>query len=278
MSRTLHTRSYGRAGPLVAVLHGGPGAPGTMAPVARALAKRFRVLEPWQRQSGGPPLTVALHVQDLHEVFTSRGVTSRPVLVGHSWGAMLALAYAAAYPDDTGPLVLIGCGTFDVVARAELRRTRNERMDAAARRRFAQFLEGAGTCDQDPAEIYELIRAVDSFDSLPAPDEQDTVEHFDLRGNEETWQDMLRCQQQGVYPQSFRAIRSPVLMMHGIHDPHPGRMIRDSLRPHLPQLEYHEWARCGHEPWSERAVREDFFDLLASWLLQNTELLERDES
>jgi pimeloyl-ACP methyl ester carboxylesterase len=55
-------------------------------------------------------------------------------------------------------------------------------------------------------------------------------------------------------------------MLHGEHDPHPGRMIRASLAPHIPQLEYHEWERCGHYPWLEGAVRRDFFSLLTRWL------------
>src|SRR5712692_10060037 len=41
-------RLYGQSPFTVAVLHGGPGAPGTMAPVARELATEWGVLEPLQ--------------------------------------------------------------------------------------------------------------------------------------------------------------------------------------------------------------------------------------
>ena len=34
----------------------------------------------------------------------------RLLLVGHSWGAMLAMAYAAAHPDRIDRLILIGSG------------------------------------------------------------------------------------------------------------------------------------------------------------------------
>ena len=85
-----------------------------MAPVAREL---HDALEPHQRRSAGEPLTVAIHVADLHDL-----VDEPPTLVGHSWGAMLALCYAAEHPVDR--LVLIGCGTFDETARAELIRSR----------------------------------------------------------------------------------------------------------------------------------------------------------
>jgi pimeloyl-ACP methyl ester carboxylesterase len=44
-------------------------------------------------------------------------------------------------------------------------------------------------------------------------------------------------------------------------------MIRDSLTPYLPQLEYRELARCGHHPWLERHARETFFRIVREWLL-----------
>ena len=92
----IHIRRYGTAGPEVVVLHGGPGAPGHMAPVAKALADSFRVLEPFQRSSGSERLTVAHHIADLHEVVQSSCESAQPALVGSSWGAMLALCYAAS--------------------------------------------------------------------------------------------------------------------------------------------------------------------------------------
>lgn len=49
-------------------------------------------------------------------------------------------------------------------------------------------------------------------------------------------------------------------------DPHPGRLIRDSLMPLLPQLDYRELANCGHYPWLEKAAAEDFYRLVCVWL------------
>ena len=41
-------RIYGRKPYAIAVVHGGPGAPGSIAPVARELSKDMGVLEPLQ--------------------------------------------------------------------------------------------------------------------------------------------------------------------------------------------------------------------------------------
>jgi hypothetical protein len=55
-------------------------------------------------------------------------------------------------------------------------------------------------------------------------------------------------------------------MLHGADDPHPGRMIQASLRRFVPQLEYREFAQCGHRPWAERAARASFLATLRNWL------------
>ena len=100
-------RTHGNVGPSVIVLHGGPGAKGSAGPLAKGLADSFRVIEPWQRESGGEALTVARHVADLHAVVEGCGGDELAV-VGHSWGAMLALAYSAAHPDPR--LFMTRCG------------------------------------------------------------------------------------------------------------------------------------------------------------------------
>jgi pimeloyl-ACP methyl ester carboxylesterase len=68
----------------------------------------------------------------------------------------------------------------------------------------------------------------------------DEIEMADARAYQETWDDTLRLQEKGVYPAAFTSVKVPVLMLHGAADPHPGRMIRDSLQPHVLGLEYYE--------------------------------------
>ena len=207
----LRCRRHGERGPLVVVIHGGPGAAGYMAPVARELSNEFRVIEPLQRGSRDGPLTVARHVEDLRDVLLHEARGERPALVGSSWGAMLALAFAAGHPGLAGARVLIGWGTLDPAARARVK------------------------------------------GSIAA-------------ANEQTWADMLRLQADGTYPAAFSAITSPVLLVHGDYDPHPGPMVRDSLAPHVRSLVYRELPRCGHYPWIERHARDAFYALARQWL------------
>lgn len=260
-------RIHGTAGPLVAVLHGGPGAPGYMAPVARRLATGFRVLEPLQRGAGEVRLTVARHVQDLHDLLTSPQGAPRVPLVGSSWGAMLALAYGATHPERRDPLVLVGCGTFDLDARARMRVLLQERTTDALRKRLEDLEREIPDADERLRRTGDLITPLYEVDPV---DQGMEGEPCDARAHAETWEDMLRVQAAGTYPAAFSAIQAPVIMLHGAFDPHPGGMIRDTLRCHIPHLEYVEWERCGHYPWRERAVSEEFYRVLHAWLTRHT--------
>jgi pimeloyl-ACP methyl ester carboxylesterase len=177
---------------------------------------------------------------------------------------MLALAYAAAHPISIGPLILVGCGTFDVAARAKLQATIAERMNDDVRVQLKRA-EQLGPNECMRARVAAL-QQVYGCDLLASPHEDDEV---DGQAHQETWDDMLRLQAEGKYPAAFAAIKVPVLMIHGAYDPHPGRQTFETLRSFLPQLEYREFDRCGHYPWLERATADPFFSLLREWLPRN---------
>jgi pimeloyl-ACP methyl ester carboxylesterase len=259
----LVVREYGTGIASVITLHGGPAAVGDVAPLARELGKRWHVFEPLQRGSGGPPLTVATHVQDLNDVIRHRCGDHHPVLVGHSWGAMLALAYAADHPTTPAALVLVGCGTFSLAARAAFEARLDARLTPADRASIAHVKLTEADVNRRRAAMGRLMTRVYGYDIEDVADDAAVV---DALAHEETWADMIRLQREGVCPAAFAAIRVPVLMLHGDADPHPGRLISEDLRPHIPQLEYQELPRCGHSPWLERQARQAFFEVLNAWL------------
>jgi len=267
----MRTRTYGKTGPVVIVLHGGPAAVGEAAPVARGLSAQFRAIEPFQRGRGDEPLTVSRHVEDLHELVNSVHNDSRPSIVGESWGAMLALAYASAYPDSTAALVLIGCGTFDKASRTRMNETIESRIDDRLRKRLRSLAdEYPDPRDRLQAE-HTLTEKIYTFDAVAADEQMELTEPFDIRAHTETWNDMLELQEKGTYPAAFSTIKSLALMLHGAYDPHPGKMIYASIKAYMPQLEYHELENCGHSPWKERLARKEFFMVMKNWLLEHAE-------
>ena len=61
-----------------------------------------------------------------HEALREMGV-ERPIVLGHSWGSLVALAYALEFPDEVGGLVL-AAGYYFPQERAESRRSLRRRL------------------------------------------------------------------------------------------------------------------------------------------------------
>lgn len=101
-AQPLYWASWGPAdAPPIVLLHGGPGAHHDyLLPQMLHLAARHRVLTYDQRGGGRSrtddptPIGWQTHVADLAAVLAELPVGPAPVLVGYSWGALLAMAYA----------------------------------------------------------------------------------------------------------------------------------------------------------------------------------------
>ncbi len=90
--------------PVVLLLHATLSSSRQLRPLAHRLAAVARVLAPDRRGSGGSPmatpatLPLARHVADALDVLDAAGVR-RAVVVGHSFGGVVALELAARHPD-----------------------------------------------------------------------------------------------------------------------------------------------------------------------------------
>ena len=106
----LAIRDFGGRGNPVVLLHGGPGVPDYLEPVALLLASKYRVVTFDQRgvgksivRSGG--YTIPNYLSDLEALREHLGVEKLHVF-GHSWGGLLAQLYAVTYPAHVSSLFL----------------------------------------------------------------------------------------------------------------------------------------------------------------------------
>ena len=100
-------------GRTVVLLHGKNFCGATWESVIKALiATGYRVIAPDQvgfcRSAKPAGYQMSFHqlATNTHALLTSLGVT-KPIVMGHSMGGMLAMRYALQYPDDTAALVLV---------------------------------------------------------------------------------------------------------------------------------------------------------------------------
>ncbi len=155
-------RAYGTPPFTIAVIHGGPGAGGEMAPVARALSAHFGVLEPIQTA-----LTLDGQVEELHQALEAHAELPL-VLVGYSWGAWLSWITTARYPALVRKLILVSSGPFEQQYGDLLAETRRQRLSPQENQEFADALNAlsdpaAGEKDAWLARLGALAAKTNNF-------------------------------------------------------------------------------------------------------------------
>ena len=251
-------RRYGRSPFRVVLVHGGPGAVGSLAPVGRALAPSRGVLEPWQSAR-----TVAGEVEELRAQI-DRYADPPVVLVGHSWGAWLSLLFAAEHPDRVSRVVLIGSGPLRARDARDIPRRREERLSPAEREEFEGIdrklsrgsPRGAGAALR---RLSELTEVSDSYCLVAHPKGRVRV---DPRVYREVWAEAAEMRRSGALLRAARCVRAPITVLHGKDDPHPFDGVVQPLRSARLKVDAVLFERCGHAPWWERYARTAFFRAL----------------
>ncbi len=114
----LHYRDWGGDGPPLVLLHGLSSSGRIWDLTAPHLAQRFRVIALDQRSHGRSDQPEDGYgfdevTADLAAFIEAVGIDS-PAIVGHSWGASVALKYAAANPEAVRSIVLVDGGVIDL--------------------------------------------------------------------------------------------------------------------------------------------------------------------
>lgn len=257
-------RIYGHKPFDVAVIHGGPGAPGEMAPVAQELASVTGVLEPLQTKD-----TLEGQVEELHTVLRANG--DLPLtLIGWSWGAMLSFIFAARFPSFVRKLVLIGSGPFEekyaanIVGDRLTRLSEEERVEAFE---LIGIINDPATGDKNTpmTRLGELFAKADTYDPLPHRSE---VMEYQYDINDKVWQQAKELRVSGELLKIGKKILCPVVAIHGDYDPHLAEGVREPLSHVLKDFKFILLEKCGHEPWIERAARDRFYEVLKKELEQ----------
>ncbi|MCK4766180.1 MAG: alpha/beta hydrolase [Candidatus Aminicenantes bacterium] len=251
-------RTYGKAPFNIAVIHGGPGAPGSAAPLARELSTYRGVLEPLQTAD-----SLAGQVQELKTVLEKHG--EPPItLVGWSWGAMLGFIFAARFPELVKKTILVGSGVFAEEYAAGIMETRLSRLRETEKEEVLVLINALNDPDGQNKDALlgrfgELCCKADCFDPIVL----DTPAHeYQYHIHERVWRDAAELRASGKLLKLAKQIQSPVVAIHGDYDPHPAEGVREPLSEVLKDFRFILIENCGHYPWLEREARQKFFKLL----------------
>ncbi len=260
----MKTRQYGQGSPQVVVLHGGPGAPGSVGALAQEIGKRHSALEPFQGQG-----SVEGQVEELNDQIKA-SCTEPVTLIGHSWGAWLAYVYAATHPRRVSKLVLVGSGPFDVSYVAQMNATRAQRMppdQEAEINRLAGAIFGGGLPEAEEkacfGQLGGIMTALDSFEAI---DKNSHAVDYRPDHFKSLMPQAGQLRKSGQLVAYGKDIQCPVLAIHGDYDPHPVDGVRQPLSQVLGDFEMRVIDRCGHEPWNEVYGKETFYKTLFSFI------------
>ncbi|MBN2198967.1 MAG: alpha/beta hydrolase [Candidatus Aminicenantes bacterium] len=254
-------RTYGKEPYATVVVHGGPGAGGAMAPVARELAPEWGVLEPIQTA-----VWLDGQVEELRAALEGRGAPPMNV-IGHSWGAWLGWLLAARHPSLVGKLILVGSGPFEEAYVEKLQAARLARLDTDEKAELA-FLEKALSLP-DVADKLAVFARLEKLASQTDAFDRDTsvIRKSDRIGPRGevflgAWREASELRRNGKLLEFGKRISCPVAAIHGDYDPHPREGVEAPLSRVVKDFRFHLLKDCGHTPWLERRAGSRFYEVL----------------
>jgi proline iminopeptidase len=263
----LWTTRTGSGDPLV-LCHGGPGFWDTFDDLAGLLGD-IATVHRWDQRGCGRsdrrgPCTVARSLADLDAVLDHHRL-GRAALLGHSWGAELALRYTLAHPDRVTRLIYVSGVGVDPEA------TWHDHYERNLQERLGDDLdrwrELKGRSQRSGAEERELDvlwLSADFVDRARAREHADRVLTPHLGINRECARALNadRRRSAGLLG-ACATLAVPVLLIDGAHDVRP-RWAVDSLERALPDVRRVALEGGGHLPWVEEPAA--FSDAVARFL------------
>jgi pimeloyl-ACP methyl ester carboxylesterase len=169
-------------------------------------------------------------------------------------------------------LILVSSSPFEDRYADEIMGTRWKRFDANDRTTFDNLMQHvSGDLHQSDVEesllrMGKLVLKTDSYDLISDPPPiSPNVDVFKLVSQEAS-----ELRRSGQLLQLGETILCPVVAIHGDYDPHPYKGVQEPLSRVLKDFRMFLLRDCGHDPWLERAARENFFDILKNELTSLT--------
>lgn len=247
----------------MAVIHGGPGAPGYMAPVARELCGICSVLEPLQTAT-----SLSGQIHELKEIL-DKNASPPVILIGSSWGAMLCYIFTAYHPAYVKKLILIGSAAFEQKYEQNIMSVRLNRLNAEERKiacYLREQLDNPDVRDKDSLflKLAQLFIKSDSYDPITMNIELIEAQYELFRS---VWCDAVKQRENAKLLLLGKQIQCPVVAIHGDYDPHPAEGVWKPLSKVLNNFHYFILENCGHYPWIERQAKDQFYVRLKDQIL-----------
>jgi proline iminopeptidase len=243
-------------GPALLCLHGGPGMSDYLGILGdetdgwRRIRYTQRGLAP---STTDGPFTVAQHVADAVAVLDGLGLDDAVVL-GHSWGGLLAAVLAMEHPDRVrgllllDPLGFVGDGGYQRFEEQMSARTPQD-VRAKADELDRRAMAGEGT-ENDALESLRLFWPAYFNDPATAPPMPDDLQ-LSVPCYSQTFEDILAMLAAGDLPSRAAAYDGPVEVVYGLGSPFPVEAAIETAAA-FPRGSASGVPDAGHFPWLEK--------------------------
>jgi proline iminopeptidase len=240
-------------GDVVILLAGGPGVtPYSVKYVFDKVSKDHEAVLLHQRGTGktklpkadSAHLSLPIFLDDIDSVRNELHA-DKITLIGHSWGGMLAMAYAGAHPDRVSHLILMDSGGVDISFGGVFQDNINMHLqaeDLALRKKSAEE-----NMLHDPLGNFHYLESI-----LPGYFyKRENAMKFMREMKPEDYNASLRPLLMGFdIKDSIVKYHGPVDIIQGRQDPIDASTIQLNMK-YLPQAKVHWVERAGHIPWLE---------------------------
>jgi pimeloyl-ACP methyl ester carboxylesterase len=267
----LEVRNIKGKGPPAIFLHGGPGVYGYIEELCHLVSGAGNIFYYNQRGSkqGVGIIKIENHIADLDQIVSQLGSETKPIIVGHSWGAMLGILFAGRYSDRIEKLILIGSGPLNSKQEKEFFENLDERFgdEKEYYDKLWRIVEEESDSQKKQTLANDYIDKITQFylyDKSCAVELKDMF--YDFEALNETMVDMDNLKRTGEYVKMLSNISVPITCMHGDSDPVSPKSLFQLIKKYHPSAETYEFKNCGHYPWLENC-RGEFLAVLKNQII-----------
>ncbi len=266
-------RTFGQGKPLV-IINGGPGrSSDTFADLAEKLSSATRKVIIFDQRGTGKSqhqiidektISLDLMVEDLESLRKHLKYKEISIL-GHSFGGMLAMAYAAKYPDNINALILSASGSMNLKHMKQVESNIQAKLSAKALEKY-KFWTSPEQKKRDPIkaklEVLKITAPLYIYNQKYVPQIEKNLtnlEYYNPKVNQLVWKSMKNFN----VTTAFTKFKVPTLIMDGEQD-FLGKEILQEIHSSIPNSRLEILKECSHYPWLDKP--NEYFALINNFL------------
>lgn len=273
----IYYQTFGNGNPLI-VLNGGPGRSSeTFIDLAQKLSSSKRKVILFDQRGTGQSkvkminektIALDLMIEDLESLRKHLGY-EKISLLGHSFGGMYAMGYAAKYPQNIKHLILSASGAINIKSMNHVTDNIKRRLNPKALKEFL-FWTNPNEIKKDPTraklEVLRITAPVYVYQKkfIPVVEKNLTdLKNYNPHVNKLIWKSMATYN----LTDAFKNFKVPTLIIDCEQD-FLGKDIPAEIHRNFPGSEFRIIPQCSHYPWLDSP--KEYFSLIDKFLLNNS--------